>query len=850
MPGSAPVAEKRKAKSVSASISERKGKLASDEEKTKDEDQRENTPLQVVETFRDVIRETQAARSLMVRAKGLLDKTLADAGATTEAGAKKVLEKQAVFYKQQLFYWTQIFATRRTEMTDMQQRYGAGLEQAHREFVGDFVEFYHFKKKFAALAAVERAVANYVPPMLGLEKGKKPGEKRTQAIAAETLASEPAWSFDEFRNYVPPQGEEEDYTREDVNILDELAFAFGDEDAQQVAEMIQEHFQEHDEPEAQATEELDISGASLAELQQRQETLLGECEELWEHPAVQSLWFERNLHEMILARLREERVLELPSTIKLLNQIARIERNHPNTTVGVALVGDPGVGKTTVIEHYLRKKNRSYVYIDMTEEVTRYTLLGSPAVHTESQMDFYRRMSEDYGNLEDEDVLALIKRNAEKLEKGFGALSAQEREVLAVGMMREQLEKAERLGQGADPALKALLEKEITERAGSGEGAQVDQEAVSALKDQVMAKDPKFSTLLSQKMQELQRTLGEIPEAELEVAAQRELVGQIEDTHTSLRLSADVSGKLGHVKEALSRVARIKYQDEVAEKFADLTKKNGWRDGLVIHALRTGKSILFDEYNAAADWKLLHHLFTLKPGDTYIFGDKAGEEIKIPDDWRMYFTANIGTKHVATKLKEALVSRIGGQVLQVEPPPSHEEWLVTVASLSDANDRIVRDEKDMVQLGFLINDLLPKIREALRNSGSPNIVPISFRMIGNITEQLMNHRTQFARPTSVDRAVLDEMVKPYIQYADTTYPVKGGDTNQTPSLIVKYLVEAGVLLTPEVEEEVIKWIGISKEELDKKRDARKDQDWRKLMKEIQAKAQGAMTEMMPSAFVG
>ncbi|MEK7540406.1 MAG: AAA family ATPase [Patescibacteria group bacterium] len=867
--------------SVAEIIRKRKADL-SDELKEKDEELKENTPLQVVERMREAIRDTQAARGMIRRAVTLLAEAKQRLAQATKAKDREATQLDVNFYTKQKHYWTARAAVGWAEMYTLKETYGPGLEAAHREYAGDFVEFVHFKKKFAELTAVERAIANYQPDLMGQEETKDAKSKRLQGIVAEALSDEPMWTTERFLENVPAYGQEEEMSAEGTNILEVFQFVFGAEKATEVAKEMQDHFQQHDEEEAEALKSgseavLDIRGMSLAELKAKQQELLGTCEEKWEHPAVQSMWFEQNLHEMILARLREDRVLELPLTIKLLNRIAQMERNHPNTTVGVALVGDPGVGKTTVVEHYLRKKGRSYVYIDMTEEVTRYTLLGSPAVHTESQLDFYRRMSEEFGELADADIEAMVTRNAEKLQKGFGSLSVEEQKALSLSMLHEELQRAGNLQPDAE--FKQAFDKEVVEVRNSQPDIKSDQaqaEALQRLQAKIEDENPEVTHLIARMKTQVLAKGGPMDEAQLRLAAQTEALKSFQDVHTAGNMDESIKGKLQHAKEALSRVARMKYQDEAAEKFADLTKKNGWRDGLVIHALRTGKSILFDEYNAARDWKLLHHLFTLKPGDTYIFGDKAGEEIKIPDDWRMYFTGNIQLKHGVSKLKEALVSRIGGQVLTVEPPPAHEEWLVTIASLSDANDRLVRDEKDMVQLGFLVNNLFPKIREALRNAGSPNIVPISFRMIGNIAEQLMNHSTQFARPTSVDRAVIDEMVSPYRNYPDTIYPVRtsvsiedkkeGAEKKlskeeeekatkekeasaaaavQTPSLIVKYLLEAGMLLNPEVEDEVIGWTGISKDELEKKREARQGQDWHKLMKEIQSKLKDTMTEMGP-----
>lgn len=836
-------------------ISDRKSKLKTDQQKEKDKELREENPLQVVEKFRELMKDTQAARVFYKRAELLARQTKEALDKERVPAHKSVLQKQLNFYFKQALYWQQIGAHSRSDVNEMVAKYGISLEKAHRDYVADEVEFFHFQREFATLTQVERAKMNYKPPLLGMEKkvGKNNEETKKlqeiKATAAGILASVPAYSFEHMKQYVPPKGEEDEYLARDQSMLDELAYWTDEEGVRFMAELMQQHFHEHtaDQPEEMIQTAEDIVGATKAELNTRARELQATCNTMWARSSTQRIWFERNLRDLISARMRGERVLELPSTIGLINQIAQIERTHPHTTIGVALVGEPGVGKTTLIEYYLKKKGGSgYIQIDMSEEITRAHLLGSPQTQVETRMDFYSRMADTYGGMDEERLKGMVRRSAKELEKGFSSLTPSECEVLAVAQLKEQLERVEHLE--VNPQLQALLDAEVSKLSALGTNQEITTDniqvaALAHLKAAIDSGDTTVEKLLEAKQAELEKTEIDFQADDLELAAKTALKEELEGTYTALHLSDEVKQRLGEVKEAMSKVAWLKYEDEAAKKFAELTVKNGWRDGVVIQALRSNKKLLFDEYNAGKDWKMLHHLFTLRPGEKYQYGDKSGEEIEIPPDWRMYFTGNIKTKHVPGKLKEALVSRIGGQILYVDTPPFVEEWLVVIASISDARGYLTRSEKDIVQLGDLLKKVFDKSRIAMRKKS--DIVPLSLRMLANMTEMLMDHETQFARETSVDQAILAEMVRPYLNYPNTVYPVTGPGVDQLPTEIVNYCLGVGLLMTPEVETEVIKWTGMTTAELEKLREGYKDLNWKELLAKQREEMMTALTKMGP-----
>lgn len=790
----------------------------------------ERTPREVINKYRDCIRFAQSARLMSKRIfyrKQELKKNPLPTKPEDDTEDDKKRRREILNLDKLTTYWAKVRSESDEDMYKMETQYGLALEALHKEYVADFMEYLKFERNFYALAAAEKQRLNYKPDLMGLEEDKSSRGLETSAFITEALQGERV-SDEEFAEHVPAPGKEVPDDPESV-----LKFAnemFDDpEEARAWALDLQQIVHPTDEaPSAEVVDE--IRHLSLSELNQRITLLTADCEKQWQKKTTQDRWNERFHDRLRKQRLRGAKVLELPSTIGYLNEIDGVIRDHPNTTIGVCLVGDPGVGKTTLIELYLEKKGRQCDYLDVSQEVNRYILLGSPEVHIESQLDFYNRMSRQFGDLSDDQMRDMVHENAKKLQAGFTSLTDEEREIMALDMLREDLDQLTALDHLASPELRKLLESQD----------------LPTVKAAVYAGEGAFAGLLSQKKGQLAAEQPSLGEDRLIAFAQRAVLEDLENTHTSMNLSDDVKARLGKVREGMARVANQKYTTEVANRFAELTKKNGWRDGFVIRALRADHDILFDEYNAAPDWKLLHHLMTSKPGTVYQFGDR-GESIPIPPKWRMHFTGNIQTKQGVNKVREALVSRIGGAVIRVEPPPKSEEWMLTDISLQDANGVFTRDFRDKVLLFRLVNEKFQDIRDYIKKAGAmANIVPISHRVIDRICGQLMNRDTQLPTVNSVDAAVFKELVRPYHNYPDVIYPSGPGENqSQLPTLIAQALVDIGIGLIPEMEQEVLAWTGYTKEGLVKKREAYEQKDWEGDWRQQAEKAKNLMSAALP-----
>lgn len=701
-----------------------------------------------VETYRDLIREAEAARLMARKAKEERDAAVANSDKEKIASADVGLSR-----------WLELFTNAKRQIAQIREQHGDALEQAHRQYIHEQVTAVEFSSKFAELSRVENAIRGYAPDTHGFTPNpKKPGERRKRGVIAEmarghatTLDSRDATGDATEDATSAPAGEEQAYDIDELEteLADSLDYIF--DDPATVTALTDEITTDMDRLRAQAggdetQQELngreDLSHLSLARLKELQEELYVEAEEQWNKPGVKDRWFRRQLGNWIDANLRGDRVLEFPSVIQHLNELDDIERTYQNTTIGAVVVGEPGVGKTTLIEHYLEKKGRGYVYIDMSEEVTRYQLFGSPSLKQDSSMDQYQHFAERIAAMSEDDIAKLIREHAEKLEQSMQGMTPEEREVIALSQIREELDKAD---------------------------------------------------------------------------------GHVEDA-MKLRLQG--------VRAALEEVVNKHYRSETAIKLMDVTKKNGWRDGVVIHALRNGHSLIIDEFNKAKSWTLIHRLATSRPGEDFFFADN-NENIPIPKDWRMYFTGNIGKQHGTFGVRQAFASRIGGKVLEVDVPPSEEERTAMFTFLSDSDHRLMRPDADIVRLMYFVKDTVPSLRGAIKDQR--NTIPISYRLFRDLAEQLVDYQHEQPRPTSVDRAVFNVLIRPYAVF----------ETRDIPEQLIKLCHAAGLLISEEVQDEVIKWAHMTKEDLETLRGERKEVDLEQVVREFYKETEKGMTAQMP-----
>ncbi|PIW36578.1 MAG: hypothetical protein COW24_04435 [Candidatus Kerfeldbacteria bacterium CG15_BIG_FIL_POST_REV_8_21_14_020_45_12] len=461
----------------------------------------------------------------------------------------------------------------------------------------------------------------------------------------------------------------------------------------------------------------------MSELTAKREELSVQAHKLYARREIRARWTEKTFQRLILDAKSGADILEIPQVREIVGKLHRWEREHPNSIVGAALVGPPGTGKSTGVEYYLEKMGRPEpIRMDVSQELTRYALFGSPEVQFESDIDRYRKLAERVGSLSEADVLSMVQKHADKLGAALGDMNPEERSVIALASLKEEVDEILRAG-------------------------------------------------------------GE--------------------------MDTDAHAKVQALRGALEGLANGQYQSELATQLADITHKNGWRDGMIIHALRHQRPLIIDEFNAAKSWTLLNKLLTSKPGEDYFFADN-NESIKIPDWYRIYFTANIGGKYGRFKVQEDLMSRFGKRVIEVDYPPAEDEFMVMVAFVCNAYTEMLRDKVDMYKLGTFVRTVVPKLRAAMNESKQASN-PISFRTYREIGETLVTPGPAGTerKSNSVDKAVLESVVNPFAGWEDRTLA----------KTLVQLMLESDLLLDDEsVWPEVTRWTGISHEELQQKKD--------------------------------
>ncbi len=641
-----------------------------------------NLSLLAVEEFQRFVKEAQDLREQVKKSGSANEKTLA---LTTLVQKKKQIDEYV--------------------------GYGASFERAYREYLREQNEFSHFRFKLKEITRLEGLLTEPTFKDSASEKPltdeKEPGKvnkaqrarKETQNISSQARLE---MLMHELRR---EDGQEEEKHRQEM--LASLKVIYP-EDSPEYKQLAQELLQQTPEtlPQTKADIKKEIIG------------LQEEVKNLWEDPMVRYFYQKREFENLMQAFARGDDVIETQSVIKHLNELHEWEQQHQRTTIGGVLVGPPGVGKTTLVRHYLEAKDRGYVYIDLSEDVTRYLLYGSKSIEFKSPIDYLKRLTHDLSGLNEETFKQFITENAESVKNTLGAAD-EEASVVLINQLQESL------SQGAE----------------SLEGQ--NDEASQQLKEQ-----------------------------------------------------------LTEIKGRIVGLAEKSYRKQLSSEFGHLVKRNGWRDGMAIAGLRRGDSILFDEFNKNKNWSLIYSLMTAKPGEKWYFADND-EYIQIPDDWRMYFTANIGRKHGVAVVSEALASRAGGKVMEVEYPGAKEEMQVALTSLANIEGDFLRSKKDLAKLYVLINEVFPKVRNYIEDK--PQSIPLSFRTIRDLGEKLVLYRDPKTKrhiyePTkkSFDAAAFEILIGSYPVYED----------KKIPEELAKLATSVGLFLDDEsIKDEVIKLIG-------------------------------------------
>lgn len=602
-----------------------------------------------------------------------------------------------------------LLAERQKLKNDMREylAYGPSFERSYREFLRQELKFFTFTR---LLEEKRRLSAEMFQSSFSTVPMKKQGRRDLGNGQSEQLPEIPDYEGAAMIEHL--------MRTSDVD---------GDMSEDEIREALKTDFDEGtEEYEAEVAKMLAVDTGSQAMSVRDREKRLAEIDEelheLWRLPRVQYFWNRAEKARAARAILENQDVIETPSALRVLNRLAEIERAHDRTTIGGVLVGEPGVGKTTMVRHYLRETDRKdFVYIDLSQDVTRYMLFGSKSMEFRSAADTMTQLLGRIQKMDEKEFESFVGENSITLKQQFEC-SDDEAMVLTLNMMKEA----------------------------------VDQNA------------------------------GE--------------------------LTPELQQALPGIRHKMEKVIASVYHRDLAEEFLHTVKNNGWRDGVVVSALRNNKCIIFDEFNKNKNWSLLYSLMTAKPGEKWHFADNI-DDIDIPLNWRMYFTGNIGSEHDVFDVKEAEASRAAAKVIWVDHPPVTEVLTVALASISTPDGDLIRTgkgmEKDMAEMIILVSEVFPRIQEAMRNFQGKT-VPATYRMIRDLGNELIQYRVPgtnkpLERPQdkSFDAALLEVLVNTFNIYGD----IRRGSDDSLVKQVIKICLMTGLLHDPAIRGDVEPLVG-------------------------------------------
>jgi len=461
--------------------------------------------------------------------------------------------------------------------------------------------------------------------------------------------------------------------------------------------------------------------SSRSEAERRLEEINSELKLLWSDPLVRYKFYQRFLERLIVQDQMGDPSLEIPSMIRLMNEIYRSERIHSDNPIAAVLIGPPGTGKSLIIEHYLsihpeHKKRGAPVIIDLSQETTEFILLGGEAIEITDK-------------------------------------------VATVEALRKLLEE------------ERLLEKLLKEKEESGE---INVEEVEALR-------LRYELLRKHVEDLIHAFMGRFVEARKEV---ERLMDEKRINDIAREAGAELektAGEKGFPSEIIEKIreriinALVEWE---AQELGKIMYGNGWRDGIILKAIIEGRDIIINEFN---NFKFtpdaLRQLFQTPYGGEWFFAG-TGKRYKVYS--RFYLTANAGKSeekyfYDTAQIPAAILSRLPPPIV-VDLPPSEEELMIIQAKLSDTNRKFLRNKEleaklyaiealkdielylnynERELLVYLFTQILPRLRDL------PNAPSLDLRHINRFCRELVNQYTRERTTMSVEEAFIKHFCEPF-----------------------------------------------------------------------------------------
>jgi hypothetical protein len=462
--------------------------------------------------------------------------------------------------------------------------------------------------------------------------------------------------------------------------------------------------------------------SSKKEIEKRLDEINSRLKSLWKNELVRYKVYQRYLENLIKQDQFGDPALEIPSVIRTMNKISQWERHHTETPIGAVLIGKPGTGKSMILEHYL-------------------------AVHPE-----HKKKGPPV-------IIDMSQETTEFILLGGEAIEITDKATI-VEMLKEMFDQEKIIEE-------KLKDKETTEEERKDLSLRKEflrkqiEDLINAFQGQYMEARKKIEKIKEENVNELAKRAGKELLNELEKKEiEREAMDKIKDW----------------INDAL-----IKWQ---AEELGKIMYGNGWRDGIILKALKEGRDIIINEYN---NFRLppdaLRQLFQTAYGGKWFFAG-TGEEYPVYS--RIYLTANEGSSaeeffYDTAQVSAAFLSRLPPPI-EVDLPPLEEELLIVQTKLSDTNRKFLCNKELEVKLQtigalkdiefslkynekelivYLFTKILRQQLRALVSKAPKDIPSLDLRHIDRFCRELVNRYTRERTMVSVEEAFIEVFFKPF-----------------------------------------------------------------------------------------
>lgn len=627
------------------------------------------------------------------------------------------------------------FAVASGEVASMIEALGPLLEYAHRRTVEKESEYYH---EFKPLSREEQELKMMLETPIGSVKTAHDifdTASREAKRSGETGDEKKAEKLAEGRDYLRSQLIPEDALK-NPNIIKQLEkFAKTEEEKNELLKTAEEIISVEKKT-AEEYEDAEKRNAPLTSKEEAKARLLavgGKLDTLWENDIVRYKLYSEYLTKLVSQDQFSDPVLEIPSVVRLMNELKIWERRHDESPIGGVLIGPPGTGKSLGVEHYLatdpeHKKKGPPVIIDMSQETTEWMLLGGEKVEVTDKASTVKMLSA----LFDEQ-----KKLGDQVTKKSGDVTDSERVLLE--------EKYKNINTQMDDIITAFVAHHVEVR---------------------------------KEMEDAKEEFAD----EYAKEGGKELLGEI--TGESFK---EMQTKNPELHGALTQWVRKRVESALsnwqAEELGKIVYGNGWRDGVMLKAIKEGRDIIVNEYNNfRISPDAIRQLLQTAYGEKW-FHSAGGKSYTVRS--RMYFTANEGSSadrffNDTASVAAAFQSRLSPPI-EVKLPSIEEELLIVQAKMSDMKKEFIpkenvsakisatealRDaefllsynEKEVV--AYLFEKVLPRLR-GLSVKYPKEMLSIDLRHIDRFCRELVNRHTRERNSVSVEEAFVKHIITPF-----------------------------------------------------------------------------------------